>query len=520
DLVNGECFYHPKKKLEQLEEETYFFSLSKYQNYLLDLYKNHPEFVLPEEIRRDVTNRVSEGLKDFSISRTTFDWGIPFLGDPKHIIYVWFDALINYYTPIKDPKLKKYWPADLHLLGRDNTWFHTVYWPAMLKSCGIEHPKTVFTHGFFTVNGQKISKSLENSISPKLLVEKYGADSIRYYILRAVPFGIDGDFAELDLVNRHNNELANKLGNLVSRVSTLVEKYGLEQIKSSGQGSESLELDSKELVKKVKGYFEKYEFHRALNDIFAFVDKVNEFVQSKKPWETQDKKVLWEASNAIKDIAILLSPFMPSASEKISRVFNFELSLAALDSLLKVSKIKKADILFKKIEPKKSVSGSVVNKNKGSGGVAKEKIVSEKVVSNEVVTKNEAVNKVVNEKELVKKLASIINPVKVSFNDFAKLDLRVGRIIDAAPHPKADKLYLLNVDLGEEKPRIIVAGLRNFYSIEELSGKKAIFVTNLAPAVIRGVESNGMILAAVEGKDEKVVYLTPQKDLKEGSKVE
>ena len=219
DLVDNECPYHPGKKIEKISEESYFFKLSKYQDFLLDLYKKHPEFVLPDSRRNEIINRVKDGLNDLSITRTSFDWGIPFPLDKKHVTYVWFDALINYYTGEDG-----YWPADVHILGKDNTWFHTVYWPAMLKSVGYKLPKTIFNHGFLTFNGQKISKSLGNVISPVVLVEKYGADSIRYYALRQFPFanGDDGDFSEEVLARRHNDELANKLGNLVSRVSIIL----------------------------------------------------------------------------------------------------------------------------------------------------------------------------------------------------------------------------------------------------------------------------------------------------------
>lgn len=343
DLI---CPIH-KKPLERIKEESYFFKLSKYQKFLLDLYKKNPDFVLPKERKNEIVNRVKEGLKDLSISRkkSSLSWGIEFSLDKEHVFYVWFDALINYYTATQSSiKLKKFWPADVHLLGKDNTWFHAVYWPAMLKSAEIELPKTVFNHGFLTFNGQKISKSLGNAISPKTLVEKYGADTVRYFTLRQFPFanGEDGDFSESALVDRHNNELANKLGNLVMRVSTLAEKYGIE--KSSGKN-----LDSRRLLKNIEKHFENFELDKALNEIFAFIDLCNEYVQEKKPWETHDKKVLYELANAIKDIAILLSPFMPSTSKKIAETFGFEISLAELKKPLKVSKITKSEILFKKI---------------------------------------------------------------------------------------------------------------------------------------------------------------------------
>src|SRR3989344_6067974 len=344
DAPDFSCPTH-KKPLENLKEESYFFKLSNYQNFLLKLYKEHPEFVLPDSRKNEVTNRVKEGLKDLSISRTSFNWGVPFPLDKKHIVYVWFDALINYYTAAQSSdKLRKFWPANIHLLGKDNTWFHCVYWPAMLKSASLPLPKTIFNHGFLTFNGQKISKTLGNSISPKTLVEKYGADAIRYFVVRQIPLasGEDGDFSESALIDRYNNELANKLGNLISRVSTLAEKYGIEKTKSS-------ELSSKSLVEKVGKYFENYELDKALNEIFSFIDKCNEFVQQKKPWETKDKKVLYELANAIKDFTILLSPFIPQTAEKIAKTFNFSLTFEDLEKPLVVNKITKSEILFKKL---------------------------------------------------------------------------------------------------------------------------------------------------------------------------
>lgn len=341
DAPNLKCPIH-EKQLENLKEETYFFRLSKYQKFLLDLYKKNPDFILPKKRASEIINRVKEGLKDFSVSRTSFDWGIPLPFDKKHFSYVWFDALINYYSATRQKGKEKFWPADLHIVGKDIIWFHTVYWPAMLKSAGIELPKTVFAHGWWTINSKKMGKSAGNAIKVDELIGIAGVDSARYFLIRETPFGEDGDFSESALVDRHNNELANKLGNLVMRVSTLAEKYGIE--KSSGK-----KLDSERLLKNVEKHFENFELDKSLNEIFAFVDLCNEYVQEKKPWETHDKKVLYELSNAIKDIAILLSPFMPSTSEKIASTFGFEISLDDFDKPLKVSKITKSEILFKKI---------------------------------------------------------------------------------------------------------------------------------------------------------------------------
>ena len=339
DLVNGKCPLH-NRAIEKVKEESYFFKLSKYQNFLLELYKKHPEFVLPKERRNEIINRVKEGLKDLSISRTSFKWGIPFPLDKKHIVYVWFDALFNYISGAG--KNEKYWPANLHLLGKDNSWFHCVYWPAFLKSSDYELPKTIFVHGFLTFNGQKISKSLGNAISPTLLVQKYGADSVRYFLARHIPFGEDGDFSETSLISRHNDELANKLGNLVSRVVSLIEKTGIEKTENK--------LLSKLKLKEIETHLEKYEFDKALNFIFEFVDNCNEYVQNNKLWETKDKKALYEVADSIKAIAILLWPFIPNTSEKIAKQFGFEIkNIKDISKPLVKDNISKGEILFKKI---------------------------------------------------------------------------------------------------------------------------------------------------------------------------
>ena len=345
DLVNGECPYHPGKKVEKIKEKTYYFKLSKYQDSLLELYEKHPEFILPEERRNEIVNRVKEGLQDLSITRTNFSWGIPFPFDKKHVVYVWFDALLNYLSGAG--KNQEYWPASLHLLGKDNGWFHAVIWPAMLMSANYEMPKTVFIHGFLSFNGQKISKSLGNVVSPITLAEKYGVDSVRYFTCRQFPFaeGKDGDFNEKALVERHNNELANKLGNLISRTTALAEKYGLEKTQNK--------LIKKLKINEIKEKMENYEIDKALNLIFEFIDSCNEYVQEKKPWETKDKKVLYELADSIKAISILLSPFMPETSEKIAKHFGFSLSLKEINKPLKNLKIKKSEILFKKLNEKK-----------------------------------------------------------------------------------------------------------------------------------------------------------------------
>ena len=458
DCPDGVCPLH-NRPLEKIKEETYFFKLSKYQDFLLDLYEKHPEFILPKKRRNETISRVKEGLRDLSITRTSFDWGIPFPLDKKHVTYVWFDALINYYTATREKGREDFWgKPTVHLLGKDNTWFHTVYWPAMLKSAGIELPKTTFNHGFLSFNGKKISKSLGNAIDPVTLVEKYGADSVRYFCLRQFPFasGDDGDFKEEALIIRHNDELANKLGNLVSRTSALAEKYGITKTPNT--------LLKKLKLKQIEKYFDEFKVDRALNEIFAFIDTCNEFIQSKKPWETHDKKVLYELVEAIREIARLLSPFIPESAEKISKIF-------------RTNNIKKAPVLFEKI-----------------------------------ATPKPNLNKSEEPKEIMEGVTTI------KYADFEKLDLRVAEIQNIEDIPKADKLYKLEVSIGEET-RTICAGIKEFYSHDDLKGKKIIVLTNLTPRKLRGIESQGMLLAAGCKEDNTCTLIVPDTDVKAGSTV-
>jgi len=462
DLVDGKCPVHPNREVEKISEETYFFKLSKYQDFLLDLYKT--DFTQPKIRRNEVKKRVEEGLNDLSISRTSFNWGIPFPLDKKHVTYVWFDALINYYTATREKGREKFWgQPTVHILGKDNTWFHNVYWPAMLKSAGIELPRTTLNHGFLTFNGQKISKSLGNSISPITLVDKYGADAVRYFCLRHFSFasGSDGDFDEKALVDRYNNELANKLGNLVSRISALAEKYGVEKSKKT--------LLKKLNLKQIEKYFDEYKVDRALDEIFAFIDICNEYVQEKKPWETKDKKVLGELVEAIREIARLLSPFIPESAEKIAKIF-------------RSNKIKKAPVLFEKLETPK-IEAPKANLNKAE-----------------------------EPKEIMEGVTTI------QFDDFAKVDLRVAEIQNVEDIPGADKLYKLDINVGEEN-RTICAGIKEFYSHDELKGKKIIIVANLTPRKMRGIESKGMLLAASNEDHSKVVLISPDQDIEPGSQV-
>ena len=347
DLVDGKCPHHNKVP-EILEEESYFFRLGKYKDRLLKHIKENEEFIQPKARRNEIINRIKEGLNDLNITRlkSSLEWGIPFPLNENYVTYVWWEALINYLSGIEYPKetFKRYWPADIHLLGKDNGWFHAVIWPAMLFSADIKPPKTVYIHGFLTFNKQKISKSLGNSISPVKLAEKYSVDGIRYFLAREVMFYDDGDFSEESLKNRINNELANELGNLVSRTLSLCKK--LPEIKKSP-------VEIKFEIKNIEELMKNYKITEALNEIWKYVQDTNRYINQKEPWKLQDgelEKVMYTCLESIRRISILLWPFIPSTSEKISSLLNIEMQdLKGFNNEIKIYKVGEPEILFEKI---------------------------------------------------------------------------------------------------------------------------------------------------------------------------
>ena len=447
DLVDGKCPEHNKIP-ELRSEEAYFFRLSKYEK---NLKKIIPKYVVPKFRANEVLSRINEGLKDVCVSRRDSEWGIKFPNDPQYTIWVWIDALINYVSGASGN-----WPADVHIIGKGINWFHSVVWPALLLSAEYELPKKLVVHGYLNTDGKKMSKSLGNVIDPIGLIENYGADSVRYSLLRSSIFE-DSDYSEDLLIKRYNNELANKLGNLVSRVSGLIEKNGISKTENK--------LIKKLNEKKINSFIEKLELDKALNEIFAFIDRCNEYVQDKKPWETGDKKILFELKESILKISELLYPFIPESSEKIKKQFN-------------QAKIKKSESLFSKID----------------------------------VPINEKTNKVL-------KIQGIMDTKEVEFSDWEKLDLRVAKIEKVEDVEGADKLYKLTLDVGELGTRIICAGLKQFYAKEKLKGKKIIYFSNLKPRKLKGIESQGMLLAASNKDKSKVSLITPSEEIETGSTI-
>lgn len=509
DLVEGACPNH-KTKPAWLKEENYFFALSKYRDRLLEHIKKHPEFILPEMRRNEILSLLNEGLEDISVSRASFPWGIPLPNDPKHVVYVWFDALINYITSVGygwDEKLfKKWWPADVHVIGKDITRFHCVIWPAMLMSAGIELPKTVFGHGFISLKGEKMSKTLGNVVTPLDVIKRYGADPLRYYLMREGGFGRDGDFTWDNFIKRYNGDLANGLGNLVARTIGMATRFQGGRIEPPD--AECIGEKEKELqgvvgisLKKIRACLEheggEIEFHNALATIWEMMAAADRYINEWKPWElaksgnaAQINCILYYLAETIRFVAIESAPFMPATSERIWEQMGFN-ALGTFSSqelkdaekwggIKKAVEVKQGEALFPRIEDEKVEVKVEVEKKK-------------------------------KEQKMEMPKADLID-----ITDFAKVDLRVARIVQAERVEGADKLLKLEIDIGSET-RQIVAGIAKHYSPEELVGKKIVVVANLKPAKLRGIESNGMLLAASD--ENSVSILTPLKDVEIGSKV-
>lgn len=487
-LVDGKC---PDcgREVKVVKEESYFFRLSKYQDRLLKYIEEHPEFIQPESRKNEMINNfIKPGLEDLCVSRTSFSWGIPVDFDPKHIVYVWLDALTNYITALgylsdDDSEFNKYWPADLHLVGKEIVRFHTIIWPIMLMALDLPIPKQVFGHGWLVIgNGQKIGKSFGNYVPPQEYIERYSLDAVRYYLLREVPFGSDGNFTEESLVNRTNSDLANDLGNLVSRTIAMIEKYFDGVVPEGGSDDEfatSLKETIKNAIFDTENYMEKLEIGKSLESIWTIIGRANKYIDETMPWtlaKDESKRqelatVMYNLAETLRIVSILIRPYLAKTPAKIWEQLGVSESLEWEDAkkfgLLKSgTKVKKGENLFPRIENKPEVK--------------------------KVEPKKE---------EKVEEKSDYI-----TIDDFDKVNLKVAKVLEAEKVEKSDKLLKLKVSLGNEE-RQIVAGIQKYYEPAELIGRKLVIVANLKPVKLRGIESQGMVIAAGDGDVVKVLFV-------------
>jgi methionyl-tRNA synthetase len=519
-LVDGNC---PDcgRPVELVKEESYFFRMSKYADRLLQFYNDNPDFIQPESRRNEMINNfIKPGLEDLAVSRTTFDWGIKVPNDPKHVVYVWIDALSNYITALgydtpDDELYRKFWPADVHLVGKEIVRFHTIYWPIMLMALGLPLPKKVFAHGWWLTKEGKMSKSKGTVIDPVKLIDRYGLDVLRYFLLREVPFGSDGTFTPESFVERTNFDLANDLGNLLNRTVAMISKY-FDGVIPAYAGDVTpfdapLREQAAESIATLEAAMEKMEFSVALTALWQLVSRTNKYIDETQPWVLAKDEAkrgelassMYHLAESLRIVSIVLQPFLTNAPQAMWSQLGIEQgeltvweSAKRFGTLPSGTRVGKGEPIFPRLDAAEEIAFIISSM---SGGTAP----AEPAVQAAASAEGSAVKK--------PEMAD-----EIGIEDFAKVELRVAQVITAEPVPKADKLLKLQLDLGFEQ-RQVVSGIAKFYTPEQLVGRKVICVTNLKPVKLRGEQSQGMILAASEG--DQLTLATVPDSMPNGAKV-